>query len=90
MGTDNLNLRLVDRCKQALAVGFLCGGVSVLVDIDHVICAALRHEPVIETGGCRLFHPYIIPASGLVLCLVIALGIGLLLSVVGNSAGTAT
>ena len=85
MGADKLNLRLADRCKQALVVGVCSGFLSILVDLDHVICAAMDNLDVIATRGCRLFHPYLVPFSGLVVCACIALGFGLLLSMVGHA-----
>ena len=80
---------VVKRCSQALVVG-ICGGIiGVLIDFDHVICAVLRGESIVETYGCRLIHPYLLPLSCLIFGAAIALGAGLLLAVVGNAAGTA-
>lgn len=85
MGAAGITSRLADRCYEALVVG-VCGGfISVLVDLDHVICAAVDNLDVIATRGCRLFHPYLVPFSGLVVCACVALGVGLFLSMVGHT-----
>ena len=90
LGDRKLNLRLANRCYEALVVG-VCGGcISVLVDIDHVICAAMDNIDITTSIGCRLFHPYLVPFSGLIVCACIALGVGLLLNMVGHSSGTTT
>ena len=82
MGTNKLLDRILRRWKQALHVGFRCGVVGVLIDFDHVICAAIRGWSIVETGGCRLYHPYLLPISCLLAGVAIALGIGLLLNLV--------
>ena len=81
--------RVGQRCVQALAAGLLAGCVSVLVDFDHVICAVLRGQSIVETYGCRLLHPYLLPLSCLLGGVAVALGIGLLLGVVEHTAGRA-
>ena len=81
---------MVQRCRQALAVGVCCGFLGVLIDGDHIICAILRGERLIETHGCRLLHPYLLSASGFIAGVAVALGIGLLFAVVQHAAGTAT
>ena len=93
MGDARLHFRFADRCKQALAVGVLCGCVGVLVDLDHVVCVVLGISPLDPAQGiygCRLWHIYLLPAGGLIACIGIALGIGLLFSMVGHAARPGT
>ena len=83
----NLELfgRPFSRFYQSLFVGVCCGLFSISVDIDHVVCAMLRHEEIIITRGCRLAHFLLLPISGYILCVAIALGIGLLLNMVRDT-----
>ena len=57
---------------DALLVGFLCGVVGVLVDIDHVIA-------LFTNRSGRLLHPPLLITSSIVLCGLIAYVGGLLL-----------
>ncbi|MHA2376558.1 MAG: hypothetical protein ACXAB9_10355, partial [Candidatus Thorarchaeota archaeon] len=58
---------------------------SVLIDAGHVVCAVIRGESVVETYGCRLVEPYIIPFVCIVGGVLIALVVGLFLAVVEHA-----
>ncbi len=84
-----LRNRLSDRRIKALLVVCFMGITGVLVDLDHIVCIVFYPGIAEEATGCRLWHPYLLPLSGLVICIAGALGFGLLVYVVRNAAGTA-
>jgi hypothetical protein len=73
--------RVVRGCREALVIGCIAGFSSVLIDAGHVVCAVIRGESVVETYGCRLVEPYIIPfvciVGGVLIALVIRLDISI-------------
>ena len=87
MGNLELFGRPFSRFFQSLFVSVWCGLLSVSVDFDHVICAVLRGEDIIATRGCRLAHFLLFPISSFLLCLAIALGIGLLFNAIYDAIG---
>ncbi len=58
----------------------------VFVDLDHLVCIVFPPVAGVEEAiGCRLFHPYLLPVSGIVLGLSWSLLCGLWGYMVGNS-----
>jgi len=80
--------RFGDRRIQALLIVLSLGICGVLVDLDHILCMVLNPAVEVEALGCRLLHPYLLPASGFLILTAGALGFGLWGYLVGNSAGT--
>ncbi len=83
-----LRNRLSDRRIKALLIICFMGISGVLVDLDHVVCLVFYPGIAEEAAGCRLWHIYLLPLSGLVLCAAGALGFGLLVYLVRNAART--
>ena len=77
--------RISDRRIKALLIVCFLGISGVLVDLDHIVCLVFYPGIAEEATGCRLWHPYILPISGALLCIAGALGIGLFVYVVRNA-----
>lgn len=74
-----------NRWEQTFLAFFVCGSVGVCVDFDHLLCYLIGLSPLDPQAniyGCRLWHVYLLPVSGIILCASITLGIGLLFCLV--------
>ena len=80
-----LRNRFSDRRVKALLIVCFLGISGVLVDLDHIVCLVFYPGIAEEATGCRLWHPYILPISGTLLCIAGALGIGLFVYVVRHA-----
>ena len=64
-----------------LLIGLGYGLVDVLIDSDHVLCAyrkGISLAPLSNLSGCKVWHIFLLPFSGVVFCLSFALLIGFL------------
>lgn len=49
------------RRAASFLIGFFCGCLGVLADLDHLVCVAAglgEWDPAKGVFGCRLFHPF--------------------------------
>ena len=81
------------RRNKALLAGvglWAIGGLGgILPDVDHVVCCVIRGMDCLTTRGCRLVHPYLPWAAGIIDSLTIALLAGLFCYFLQSALGAA-
>ena len=88
---NNKCSRIFIRSLYPLLAGLAFGLAGMLVDLDHVICILTGHgvyNPQAGEYGCRLWHSYLLPVSGILCGLSFTLAAGLFYYVVYDAIRT--